>query len=49
MKTDEQREEALKCIRSLCDLEWMGSITIKTFRDRVQDIIAKLEKQEVIK
>ena len=42
----ESREDVIDHITKLCDLEWNGAITIKHFRDRVQDVISKYEKKE---
>lgn len=39
-------KDAFDHIRELADLEWNGSITIVTFRDRVNEICIEIAKKE---
>ena len=40
-------EDAFNHIRALADLEWNGKITLKHFRDRIDDIITVISDLEV--
>jgi len=39
-------KDAFNHIRALADMEWNGKITIKHFRDRIDDIITVISEKE---
>ena len=41
-----EKGKAFERIRELADLEWMGTITIVEFRDRICDIITEVSEKE---
>ena len=38
--------DAFNHVRALADMEWNGKITLKHFRDRVDDVITVISKKE---